>query len=60
MRLSIGEGILFGALVLSLLGFVASYNKALGEYEGRVSAMAEQAATLEHRVQVIERERCKP
>lgn len=56
MKLGIGEAIFFAALMLSLLGFVAQYNKGLGESQGMVAAVADQASKMEQRVQALERD----
>jgi hypothetical protein len=57
----IREAIVLGALVLSLIGFIATYNKSLGEQEGKVAALTDQVQRLESRLLSIESKRgCLP
>ena len=62
MKLGVGEAIFFAALMLSLLAFVAQYNKGLGESEGRTTVLTEEMTKLEVRMQTVEHDLrgCKP
>jgi len=56
----IREAIVLGALVLSLIGFIANYNRSLGEQEGHVQAMRDQLQRMESRLFTLELQKdCK-
>lgn len=62
MQFGIREAVVLSSLLISCVGFVASYNQIAGENKAQVVALSEQLRETKERLLVVERRfgECRP